>query len=486
MPLILPGNVASATADAGYNVANSCMFNDDDSAYMHITPGSAGNRQKFTFSCWLKKCSGATEEIFIAATNTTNYTRIGFEAGDEIKIFEVASGSTAWEIQTQQKFRDFGAWYNIVVAFDTTQGTAANRIKLYVNGTRVPASSGFGDETYPDEDYETQVTNSVKHWIGISADGSNGPYDGYMAEVVLINDAQLTPTSFGEFNEDSPTIWQPINVSGLTFGTNGFYLDFEDSANLGNDANGGTDLTEVNLAATDQATDTPTNNFAVGNSINSRIAARYSGLTFSEGNLKLQTTAGTYPGLESTIGMTAGKWYAEFKATDAANWTLVGVVGGQATANDEYIGKASDSYGFAGGTAAGSSNSKVNNSTFASYAATYADGDIIGVALDLDNLAIYFSKNGTWEDSGDPESGGTKTGAAYTVTAVSNTRAGAYFFACGNYSGSDTPDWEANFGNPPYANSSSVADANGYGAFEYAVPSGYLALCTKNLGSTGG
>ena len=158
MAIILQANTLSA---GGYNVANSCRFDDGSSAYMHITPGSAGNRQKFTFSCWIKKCSGGTEEILVAAADTSNYTRIGFEAGDEIKIFGVVSGSTAWEIQTQQKFRDFGAWYNIVVAFDTTQGTAADRLKLYVNGTRVPASSGFGDETYPDEDDELIINSYV-------------------------------------------------------------------------------------------------------------------------------------------------------------------------------------------------------------------------------------------------------------------------------------------------------------------------------------
>jgi len=447
------------------------MFNDDDSAYMHITPGSAGNRQKFTFSCWIKKCSGGTEEIFIAATNTTNYTRIGFEAGDEIKIFEVASGSTAWEIQTQQKFRDFGAWYNIVVAFDTTQGTAANRIKLYVNGTRVPASSGFGDETYPDEDYETQVTNSVKHWLGISADGSNGPYDGYMAEVVLINDAQLTPTSFGEFNEDSPTIWQPINVSGLTFGTNGFYLDFEDSANLGNDANGGTDLTEVNLAATDQATDTPTNNFATLNPLNYSSVSK----TYAEGNTALTVSNGDdWNATQSNFSVRNGKWYWEVKVTAIGNFAAIGVgfnpFNSNATAwlNSTYlVGEQTGSYGWRNNGARPQGGGALS---------TYTTNDILSIAMDMDNQKVYFAKNGTWEDSGDPTSGATGTGSIGNLTAnkdyliVICPRGSAMY---------------CNFGNPAFTISSSNADADGYGNFEYAVPSGYFALCTKNLAEYG-
>ena len=472
---LLPG----AKFTPAYEVANSCRFDDGSSAYMHKTPGSAGDQQKFTFSFWIKRCgitTGTAMTIFDTEADDDNQFKIRFNDNGTLTVESKVSDHND-SLITNDLYRDPSAWMNFVIAFDTTQGTDTNRVKIYVNGTQITA---FGTSNYPAQNLNTLVNAANKLYVGTSAQ-TDAYCDMYVAEICLVDGSQLAATSFGEFDEDSPRIWKPKDVSGLTFGTNGFYLDFEDSANLGNDANGGTDLTEVNLAATDSSTDSPTNNFATLNSIN---GLHYAGLTFSEGNLKVTTTASQYAPAQSTIGFNSGKWYAEFKATDVDNWTMVGIVGQNATATSSDIGKFSDGYGYIGGSGAGSGNSKRNNDTTTSYAATYADGDIISVAVDCDNNNIYFGLNGTWLDSGDPESGATGTGAAYSISATPSS--GFYFFACGNYSGSQTPDWEANFGNPPYANSSSVADANGYGAFEYAVPSGYYALCTKNLAKYGG
>jgi hypothetical protein len=472
MPLILPGNVGSATAATGFNVANSCRFDDGSSAYMHKTPGGAGNRQKFTFSCWVKKTSGGTEELLSVGGST--YTRIGFEAGDEIKIFHVASGSTAWEIQTVAKYRDPSAWYNFVFAFDTTQGTASNRIKLYVNGVRVEPSSGFGDETYPDQNYTTEVNNAVKHRVGIANNDSSAPFDGYMSEVVLIDNAQLDATSFGEFDEDSG-IWKPIDVSGLTAGTNGFYLDFEDSANLGNDAFGGTDLTEVNLAATDQTTDTCTNNFATINSLDNFYAAA----TLTEGNLKVTCNAGNTSFITSTFGLTKGKWYWEGKLTTVGGEEAIGITDIVSTATDNYAGQTANSYSFKG------NNGDIRNADEnASYGGAYGTS-VIGVYMDLDNNKLYFAINGTIQNSG----------TGHSITAAASTTNGFYFPMVGDVD-SDAPVWEVNFGNPVSALSSAVADANGFGAFEYSPSDGgsasfdsavksFLAICTKNLAESG-
>ena len=475
---------ANSEADTGYKVANSCRFNDDDDAYMHITPGSAGNKRIWTFSTWLKRSLIATTitggDMRIFSTDGSAggpYGALQFGADDRFICWSYNGTDFDQYHRTNRVFRDPSAWYHIVVAVDTTQGVAANRTKIYFNGVQ---ETSWLTETIHDQNDDSEFNHDTKWWLA-SDDNQDYVFDGYLAETVFIDGTQYAASDFGEFDEDSPTIWKPKDVSGLTFGTNGFYLDFEDSSNLGNDANGGTDLTEVNLAATDSSTDSPTNNFATLNSIN---GLHYAGLTFSEGNLKVTTTASQYAPAQSTIGFNSGKWYAEFKATDVDNWTMVGIVGQNATATSSDIGKFSDGYGYIGGSGAGSGNSKRNNDTTTSYAATYADGDIISVAVDCDNNNIYFGLNGTWLDSGDPESGATGTGAAYSISATPSS--GFYFFACGNYSGSQTPDWEANFGNPPYANSSSVADANGYGAFEYAVPSGYYALCTKNLAKYGG
>ncbi len=387
---------------------------------------------------------------------------------------ETGGGGEQGSLVTNRLFRDSSAWYHLVFRWDTTNGTAGDRMRLYVNGTE---ETSFETDVNPDEDYEGLINNNQQHNLGF--DGASAYSDCYFAEVCLIDGSSLAPTSFGEFNSDSPTIWQPIDVSGLTFGTNGFYLDFEASDNLGNDANGGTDLTEVNLAATDQASDSPTNNFAI---LNPLLASQ--GQAFEEGNTEVDTTGSGLAGGYSSIGVANGKWYAEFKLTawTGANRLILGVTS-DATEDDrdnKYIGQTSRSYAYSA-----EAGQKRNNDSGSSYGDSFAIDDIIGVALDLDNLKIYFSKNGTWQDSGDPTSGATGTGAAFTVTAPASTTTGFYFFGVSDESGSHQMVTQANFGNPPYANSSDAADANGYGALEYAPPSGYLSLCTKNLAEEG-
>ena len=461
MSLIIPANTL---ASGGFSVDNSCRFDDGSSAYMHKTPGGAGNRQKFTFSCWVKKTSGGTEELLSVGGST--YTRIGFEAGDEIKIFHVASGSTAWEIQTVAKYRDPSAWYNFVFAFDTTQGTASNRIKLYVNGVRVEPSSGFGDETYPNQNYTTEVNNAVKHRVGIANNDSSAPFDGYMSEVVLIDGQQLAPTEFGEFNEDSG-IWKPIDVSGLTFGTNGFYLDFEDSANLGNDANGGTDLTEVNLTAIDQSTDTCTNNFATLNPLD--VNPSSAGDAFTEGNLKLVTNNNSNAaGTRSNIAVSSGKWYAEVKYTSATAWN--GVAAMDVNFHTSSMGAGTISW-YQGRTL------YVDGSNTANWGSAVSAGDIVGIALDMDNSRVTISQGGQWW-------GGSSFNQAQPNTYQALTSGyDTWGFMCRSGSAASTSEW--NFGSPPFAISSGNQDADGFGNFEFAVPSGYFALCTKNLAEYG-
>jgi len=472
-----------AKVTTGYEVANSLRFNEPSNQGLSKTPSGAGNRRTFTISVWLKRSkitnqTGDVQGVIESRADSNDNCGIIFNTDDTLLV-KLKIGGTNAKLITNRVFRDVSAWYHIVVAVDTTQSTNSNRNKLYINGVQ---ETSFGTEQYPSQDAQTSFNNTVAHAVGKRTDVTTQNFDGYLTEVVMIDGQALDPTSFGEFDSDSPNIWKPIDVSGLTFGTNGFYLDFEDSSALGNDVSGNNnDYSVTNLSAVHQSTDTCTNNFATLNSLNGN---NYAGLTFSKGNLKIETTAANYAPGQSTIGFNKGKWYAEFKATDVDNWTIVGIVGQNATATNDYIGKQSDGYGYIGGSSAGSSYSKVNNSTFSSYGATYTDGDIISVAVDADNNKIYFAKNGTYIDSGDPTSGSTGTGAAFTIS--STPTSGFYFFAVGNYSGSQTPDWEANFGSPPYSISSGNSDANGHGNFEYAVPSGYFALCTKNLAEFGG
>jgi len=478
MPLILSGNVASAIG-GGYEVANSCRFNDGDSAYMHKTPASDGNRRTWTISFWIKRgVLSGYHKAFSFFDDANNNTQFSFEDSNIIRLLNMTSGSVDLDLRTNQLFRDPSAWYHIVVAVDSTQSTASNRVKIFCNGSQI---TSFSTETYFNQNTDTFANFDGAAMNIASKDGSNYFVDGYMAEVVMIDGSQLTPTSFGEFDEDSPTIWKPIDVSGLTFGTNGFYLDFEDSSNLGNDANGGTDLTEVNLAATDQATDSPTNNFCT---LNPLATGSYN--TLSEGNLMTTGNTASDSGLATTTIPFAfgGKWYWEMKIIDGnlnsnSGYPVCGIFDDWESVSD------ADLNGAGGGAlaldvqvqfGAGAGQTLVKPGTDLSITAP-ADDDIIMFAIDRDNNKFYMGNNGTWYNSGDPTTGATGTGSLMDLTANTMTMFGIH-----EYNGSDS---SVNFGNPTYANSSSAADANGYGDFEYAPPSGYYALCTKNLAEYG-
>jgi len=478
MPLVLSGNVASATASTTYDVANSCRFNDGDSAYMHKTPGSAGNSKTFTFSTWIKRSSGAaTISLFEAYTDANNRTLFYFDTDDFLHLFDRGT-NLAWS--TNMKFRDFSAWYHIVLAVDTTDGTATNRVHIYVNGSEVTYST-YGTMT---EDADFEVCKDIIHYF--AARGAVQSYfDGYMAETVLIDGTQYAASDFGEFDEDSPTIWKPKDVSGLTFGTNGFYLDFEASGNLGNDANGGTDLTEVNIAATDQCVDSPTNNFATMNPLSIHPDSTF---TFSEGNLEYATSSSTRGYWVSTIAVSSGKWYWEYKCTNNQSRTCVGIAGAPTKGNNDPESGTHDNatiYTTINGKISYNSNGGTDNYY---NSATGSDDIIIGCALDLTSATntIAFSIDGEWVSG----SGAKSTDFATVLlnddfTNVASTINGVYHFIAGDDGGDQDINGQANFGNPPFSISSGNADGNGYGNFEYAVPSGYYALCTKNLAEFG-
>ena len=276
--IILPANTLST---GGYEVANSCRFEKGDDAYMHKS-SSGGNRRAWTISFWVKRSLlGVEQQLFGGDSGSAPYASAQFDAGDTLQFYDYSGSGYTFRFITNQVFRDVSAWSHFVFKLDTEQSTESNRLKIYHNGTEI---TSFSTSTYPSEDADTSVNISGQNFAVANLYGSGNEFSGYMAEFCLIDGSALAPTSFGEFDEDSPTIWKPIDVSGLTYSGNSFYLDFEDSSNLGNAADGSTDLTEVNLAATDQATDTPTNNFAT---LNSLVAE--SGSTFSEGNCKVVT-----------------------------------------------------------------------------------------------------------------------------------------------------------------------------------------------------
>ena len=473
---ILPAN----SVRGGDLVTNSLRFNTGSSDHLTRTNGGAGNRRRFTYSFWIKRSTLGTDQRVIEAStdNTGNEVDALEFTSDDIRIVHYHASGDSFSLVTDQKFRDPSAWMNIVVAFDTAQGTAANRVKLYVNGTRV---TSFSTEDYPGQNYDNYFNNNNDEvYIGRRIDNGGSPsgeyFGGYLSEFVLIDGLALGPTSFGEFDEDSPTLWKPIDVSDLTFGTNGFYLQFKQAgtgtniSGMGADTSGNTNhFAVVNLTAVDQTTDTCTNNFSTLNPL-----YQQGDNAFSEGNCKVVLEAGDgTKGVASNIAVSSGKWYFEVKQGSSTNSVIQVREASDKEDDLSYYEGSYAGYQFTNG------NQYITGNSSSAYGASYADGDIIMVALDMDNNRVYFGKNGSWND-GDGNADEANLNDYAPVNGVTDAIA-----AFGNANGSATATAEFNFGNPPYANSSSVSDGNGFGNFEFAVPSGYFAICTKNLASNG-
>ena len=478
MPLILGTN---SIKDTGYDVANSLRFNDGSSDYLSQTFSTPTNNKKYTFSSWIKRGSnlGSRTTIFGAGSDGSNENYIGFNSDNTFYYYNNVSAQ--YRYVSSGVYRDVSAWYHCVVAVDTTLADADDRVILYINGERVAIGT---QESIP-QNFDTRINSAVNHGVGYAGNTSFPYYwDGYQAETVFIDGQQLDPTSFGEFDEDSPTIWKPIDVSGLTFGTNGFYLDFENSGSLGADVSGnGNNFTVNNLTSIDQSTDTCTNNFATGNPL-------IKNKTYNDGSLAEGNTYFAPNGRAitcSTIGVTQGKWYAEFKAQDAGALSIgvgdlqLGIQANGQTNPIYYDNNPSYAIGYY------NSNGNIQyNTASTSYGNSYADNDIIGVALDMDNYALYFSKNGVFQNSGDPTSGSSKTGDATSTASYNPLNSGEpMFFFVEDFSAAGVGECFLNFGNPAFSISSGNSDGNGYGNFEYSVPSGYYSLNSKNLAEFG-
>ena len=500
------------TLSSGDFVSNSVRFNDDDSPSLSLNLSSP-NTDKFTISFWVK-LTGARCQLAALGKRLTG------EAGDDASI-NIENGSTgrlgingydgvndanvaAYNSNTGAgaMMTDVSAWYHFVYAFDTGQGTAGNRFKWYINGV---LQSGYNTTTTPSQNADLFPSSGSMIRIGRALNTESRYADCYFAQYYYVDGQQYDHTYFGETNDNG--VWVPVeNGKGaggaITFGTNGFYLEFKETGTSANASGIGADtsgndnhLTPANLAAIDITTDTPMNNFATFNSLYAdNTQTNGYRTTLSEGNCEAASQADGKTSGISTIGVANGKWYMEFKQTassHANNYAMVGIHGDitKMTHNnpDGYgvIGYSAYGYGYWGYNATGSDGYKMNDDNNSTYGDPYDTGDIIGLAIDLDNNAIYVSKNGTWQASSDPESGGSKTNAIYSVTDPGSTPDGFYFPVVGDTNASQTCTFQANFGNPPFTISSSNSDANGYGNFEYAVPSGYYALCTKNLAEHG-
>ena len=457
MSLIIPAN---SLAVGGYNIDNSLRFDDGSSDYLNRTPSSASNRKTWTFSTWFKRSNLGVRLVFLSGKDGSFPEGLNINTSNQFEYDHDIAG-TDYTLTSNMLFRDVSAWYNLVVTKDTTQATETDRLKVWVNGTQITLNEV--DLGYPPQNYDGAINKNVDHFIGNLSSTDTYYFDGYMAETYLIDGQALSPTDFGEFDQDTG-IWKPIKYTG-TYGTNGFYLDFENSGSLGADQSGnGNNWTVNNLTSIDQTTDTPTNNFATGNPLVPTT------LTYSDGNNTISHGA-DWKASPATIAVTQGKWYAEMKLVSTSFGATFGVEDMDlvSTWSAVLVGTSVNGRGYYS-----SDGTVYNNGSPSAFGATYTTGDIIGIALDMDNKFVYFSKNGVYQNSGVPTSGASGTGG---LSLAGTT----YAFAYGMYNSTSS----LNFGNPPYTISSGNSDANGYGNFEYSVPSGYYSLCTKNLAEFG-
>ena len=446
-----------------YTIARSLRFRSSASAYLSRTPASAGNRRTFTYSNWIKRGKlSSAQTILSAGISTSSNPRVDwqFNASDQIEIDMNSSGSS-WDclLTTSQVFRDPSAFYHIVVAVDTTQATASNRVKIYINGVQVTALSS---STYPAQNADMPVNNTIPHGLYGYIVGATQYVDGYAADTYLIDGQALTPSSFGEFDLTTG-VWKPKRYAG-TYGTNGFKLDFSDNsaataAAIGKDSSGnGNNWTPNNISVTagvtyDSMTDVPTltsataSNYCVLNPLNTD-----SNITVRDGNLFATWTGSANKDTLATIAPTSGKFYCEVYQSAGAT---ADVVTGFCLVNYNrnafnMVGDSSAQY--LGYTYAGrkwDKGAQTNGLTTLSVSADY-----LCFAIDYDAGKAWAGKNGVWFASGDPATGANPF---WTFTANSQ-----YTFGSPIFNGS----FSVNFGQRPFA---------------YTPPTGFVALNTFNL-----
>tara|TARA_B100001173_G_scaffold26939_1_gene21229 strand:- start:35294 stop:37702 length:2409 start_codon:yes stop_codon:yes gene_type:complete len=457
---------SGATGGDTFAIERSLRFNAPDSSHLSRTPSSAGNRKTWTWSGWIKKSGQSANQFFFGAGpddgGNTNQIQFFFMPNDKFRI------TTAQVVfrETTQVFRDPSSFLHLVVAFDTTQSTANDRIKIYINGSQV---TDFSQTNNPAQNADTGVNSAADHRIGqgsgASYSGSSYAFNGYLAECILVDGAALDPTSFGAFDDNG--VWQGIDTAGLSFGTNGFRLKFADNSGatattLGKDTSGNSNnWTPNNLSVTagvgnDSLVDTPVNgtassggdpggsivgNYATWNPLSNSTNAP------TNGNLDLPQTGGGVTRCNSTIAVSSGKWYFETTLVAAGSATTVGIAASEIT--DNYPGQDALSYAytFEQGT-------KINSNSQPSYGSALGAGDVFQVAMDLDNNKLYFGKNGTWMSSSNPETGANPV---YTLSA------GTYRAIARPYGGATIA---ANFGQR---------------AFAYTAPTNFKSLNTANL-----
>jgi hypothetical protein len=443
--------------------------------YLTRTLGTPTDNNKWTFSCWLKytRYSGTypnSEAPFFHADagSTTSWSFIGLDEANQLILQNRISSANVGYIISNAKLQDAGAWYNVVAVFDGSNSTAADRQILYLNGERI---TSFAGETQAPLDTASNINSAIEHRIGRGHGHYGSKYfGGSMSHVHFIDGTAYPATAFGSVDSTSG-IWTINTAPSVTYGNNGFSIlkdgiSLTDSSpNSNNFSLGGGTLTKTE--------DCPDNNFTTMNPLDNYYAAG----TFSNGNNTVVTSNGNYARNSSTIGMSTGKWYSEYKvgSITGSGGIYIGITGDLATGTGGNTGNSPFSYAYA------SNGTKHFNGSSSSFGNSYTTGDIIGVALDATNSKIWWSKNGVWQASGDPSNG---SNPAYTVIVPSSTTIGAYFWSFSDNNSGEYFTCDCNFGNGYFGTtpvSSAGTNASSNGIFEYDVPTGYTALSTKGL-----
>lgn len=459
------GSISTAT----YEIDNSLKLEraNSENIYRQIIDG---NRRTWTSSLWVKRVDTATPtyNLFFNHGVYGVGTYLRFNNDDTLTAAIESFGGGTSQV-TNAKFRDTSAWMHIVWRVDTTQSTEADRSRIYINGAQI---TSFSSATYPSQNTETLANHDHAGYDDVEFGYKDaGIYSNmYYADVYHVDGQSLAPTEFGEYDSASG-IWRPIEADISDFGNNGFYLDFSNASSLGTDSAGNGSFTLSNITAADQATDTPTNNFCT---LNPLVNFKYTTNGITEGGTVFgDNTSGGVGGAFGTMAVTSGKWYWEVKLTQQS---------------DHYIGvSAIDD----GDNVLSSTDPQEENSTFRfnisaarreyvnsgsqgygsldEFTDFHSAGDIIGIALNMDDNQISIYGNGTLQ-----------SGVANTTLYDAANKMVVPFH------GTINDECQYNFGGySAWTPSSAASDANGYGTFEYAPPSGYYALCTKNLAEYG-
>jgi len=438
------------------------------------TPSSASNRKTFTISLWFKigkhpftDSAGGTSREIIGQTSSS-YFRCMLKSDSTMRIYD----ESGFNFNTNRKFRDKSAFYHLVIRVDTTQATANDRVRIYINGLDERTVGGYSTSTTPSQNQDFAWNTTSVHQIG----GHSGNYDyfsGVMSHIHHCDGTSLAPTVFGSI--DSTTGEWKINTSpSFTPGTNGFTIlkdgntITDQSANSNNFA-----LASGTLTKTE---DNPSNVFATINPLDNIGSS-----SFSNGNLQIDTGNSNYTYNNSTLGYTSGKYYWEAKITHTSNYDHIGITSKGSTGTTQYMYASDYNYTLKSDNGvlkykAGGSTTDVSGWSGASFGV----GNIISIAHDVDNNKIYFAKDGAWMNSANPN---TPTGGI-TTTSLSSTDTGVWLPAFGDENNGTYTTWQVNFGNGYFgttAVASAGTNASNNGIFEYNVPTGYTALSTKGL-----